>query len=61
MPEKTDDIVCLCMYVYRSTIEDAIWERDLTTVSEVGEFTEAGTNCGGCQDDIREILHQLEK
>ncbi|MDD4148857.1 MAG: (2Fe-2S)-binding protein [Bacteroidales bacterium] len=29
------------------------------TVEEVGEATDAGTVCGGCQDDIQEILDEI--
>lgn len=59
MSDQKDDLVCLCMYVTRGDIETAILERKLTTVEEVGEVTEAGTNCGACYKDIEEILHQV--
>ncbi len=54
-----DEIICNCMEVYKSTIVKAIKEKGLKTVEEVGEETEAGTVCGGCQDDIQDILDEI--
>ena len=54
-----DEIICNCMEVYKSTIVKAIKEKGLKTVEEVGEATDAGTVCGGCQDDIQEILDEI--
>jgi len=59
MVKKSDDLICMCMYVNYGTIEEAIRERNLTTVEEVGEVTEAGTNCGGCHVDIDAILAEV--
>ena len=47
------------MEVYKSEIVEAIKSKGLKTVEEVGEATDAGTGCGGCQDDIQEILDQV--
>lgn len=54
-----DEIICNCFEVTRGTIEDAIREKGLKTVEEVGEATQAGTGCGGCQDLIQEILDEV--
>ncbi|MDD2636018.1 MAG: (2Fe-2S)-binding protein [Bacteroidales bacterium] len=54
-----DEIICNCMEVYKSTIVKAIKEQGLKTVEEVGYATEAGTVCGGCQDDIQDILDEI--
>ena len=56
---KREEIICHCMGVTRGEIEDAIKKQHLKTVDEVGEATSAGTGCGGCQDKIQEILHQM--
>ena len=40
-------------------IENAIREKGLKTVEEVGEATNAGTGCGGCQEQIQEILDEI--
>ena len=54
-----DEIICNCMEVTKSTIIKAIKDKGLKTVEEVGEATEAGTVCGGCQDDIQVILDEI--
>lgn len=56
---SSDEIICNCMEVYKSEIVKAIKSKGLKTVEEVGEATDAGTGCGGCQDDIQEILDQV--
>lgn len=56
---KEDELICTCMEVYKSTIVDAIKEKGLKTVEEVGDETEAGTVCGQCEDDIQEILDEI--
>jgi len=59
MAKKSDDLICMCMYVNRDTIVKAIRELNLSTVEEVGDVTEAGTNCGACQSDIQNILKKV--
>ena len=56
---EEDKLICTCMDVYKSTIVKAIKDKNLKTVEEVGEETEAGTVCGQCQDDIKEILVEI--
>lgn len=56
---EEDKLICTCMEVYKSTIVNAIKEKGLKTVEEVGEETEAGTVCGECQDDIQEIIDEV--
>ncbi len=56
---EEDKLICTCMDVYKSTIVKAIKDKNLKTVEEVGEETEAGTVCGQCQDDIQEILVEI--
>ena len=55
---QEDKVICNCMEVYKSTIVKAIKEKGLKTVEEVGQFTEARTVSGQCQDDIQEILNE---
>lgn len=57
---EPEDIVCNCFQVTRKEIEDAI-DGGASTVEEVGEATNAGTGCGGCQGKIRAILHAKGK
>lgn len=51
--------ICHCMGVMKSEIMRAIREKNLKTFEEVQEATEAGTVCGGCQDDIEDILKEI--
>ena len=53
------EIICHCFEVSREEIENAIREKGLKTVEEVGEATTAGTGCGGCQEQIQEILDEI--
>ena len=54
-----NDTICSCMGVTRGEIIKAIKEKGLKTVEQVGEATEAGTGCGGCQPDIQDILNEV--
>ena len=47
---SNDELVCVCMEVYKSTIVNAIKEKGLKTVEEVGDETEAGTGCNVTQN-----------
>ena len=53
------EIICHCFEVSREEIENAIREKGLKTVEEVVEATNAGTGCGGCQEQIQEILDEI--
>ena len=53
------EIICHCFEVSREEIENEIREKGLKTVEEVGEVTNAGTGCGGCQEQIQEILDEI--
>ncbi len=56
---EDNEIICHCNEISYGDIVKAIKEKGLTTVDEVGEETEAGTICGGCQEDIEEILDEI--
>ena len=43
------EIICHCFEVSREEIENAIREKGLKTVEEVGEATNARTACAGFQ------------
>ena len=49
-------IVCSCLSVYKQQIVDAIKEHNLKTVEQVGELLKAGTNCGSCISEIKQLL-----
>ncbi|TDH61389.1 nitrate reductase [Dankookia rubra] len=48
--------VCACFGVGVATIRAAILDRRMTTVAEIGAALSAGTNCGSCVPELREIL-----
>ncbi len=52
-------IVCECFGVTEREIEEAIRENNLSTVEEVTNYTKAGGGCGGCHDDIRQIIERV--
>lgn len=54
-----NDVVCDCFTVTMGEIEDAIKAKNLKTVEQVGEVTNAGTGCGGCVDKIQAILDRV--
>jgi bacterioferritin-associated ferredoxin len=58
---ESNEIVCTCMEVYKQDIVKAIREKNLKTVDEVSEATEAGTVCGGCRPVIEEILKEVNR
>ncbi|MDD4610011.1 MAG: (2Fe-2S)-binding protein [Bacteroidaceae bacterium] len=58
---EEDILICSCNEIYKSEIVKAIKEKGLKTVEEVGDETTAGTGCGGCMDEIQEILDEVNK
>ena len=52
-PEK---LVCACFSVGLETLRGAVVEQRLTSVSEIGAALRAGTNCGSCIPELKEIL-----
>jgi len=53
------DIVCKCFGVTDREIERAIRENNLLTVDQVTHYTKAGGGCGGCKEQIQDILDRL--
>lgn len=49
-------IVCSCYSVGINTIVDAVARRGCASVEAVGALTRAGTNCGSCRAEIRQII-----
>ena len=52
----TGALVCSCFRVGRITIADAIARHSLKTPADVGAQLKAGTNCGSCVPEIRQLL-----
>ncbi|WP_242985416.1 (2Fe-2S)-binding protein [Vallitalea okinawensis] len=51
------EIVCACFDVSEEEIREAV-KKGATTVEAVGEATNAGTGCGGCQSRIQELINE---
>jgi nitrite reductase (NADH) large subunit len=57
---EDDETVCGCNGVDKGTILQAIREKGLSSVAEVGKVTKAGTSCGKCKSAIQVLLeHEL--
>ena len=54
-----DTIICSCLDITKGDILAAIKEKNLTTVEEITDATEAGSACGACLDDIQDVLDEL--
>jgi len=48
--------VCVCFSVGLTTLQRMIASEQLTTVEAIGEALQAGTNCGSCVPELKEIL-----
>ncbi|WP_067586844.1 nitrate reductase [Endozoicomonas ascidiicola] len=58
-PPKGEDAgrqVCACFGVGENTICRTIRENSISDVSVIGEILKAGTNCGSCIPEIRQLL-----
>ncbi len=60
-PEGLDRTVCYCFSVTERTIRDVARANDLHEVDDVTHYCKAGGGCGGCREDIAEILADLWK
>lgn len=54
--EDTGRIVCACFNVGEKTIRQTIDEFSLDSPEAIGEKLQAGTNCGSCIPELRELL-----
>ena len=49
-------IVCSCFGVGSGTLREAIEKHGMTSTQQIGSRLRAGTNCGSCLPEIRELL-----
>ncbi|MDP2225999.1 MAG: molybdopterin-dependent oxidoreductase [Moraxellaceae bacterium] len=52
----TGRIICACFSVGEKTIRQAITAQQLDSVAAIGLCLKAGTNCGSCQPELKQIL-----
>jgi len=53
--------LCLCKKVMRSTLIKLIKTQRLTQLKEVQAESKAGSNCGGCNPEIEELIVIVNK
>lgn len=53
-----DPIVCVCMEVSEDQIVNAI-ETGNHSIEAIRRACGANTNCGGCREDIEELLEEV--
>jgi len=56
--EDVGKIICACFNVGDKTICKAITEQGASNVAAVGELCQAGTNCGSCRPEIKELISE---
>ena len=56
---ETGKTVCACFNIGEKTIQEAIINQSLQTTQAIGECLQAGTNCGSCLPELREMLISL--
>jgi len=49
-------VVCSCFAVRRNTILDAIQANDFRDTESLGEYLQAGTNCGSCLPELKNLI-----
>ena len=54
--QATGKAVCACFSVGLETIGAAVLDQRLTRVAEIGAALKAGTNCGSCNPELRDVL-----
>jgi assimilatory nitrate reductase catalytic subunit len=59
-PADRDRSICSCFAVGLRALHDAIRNQRLTSVAEIGTSLRAGTNCGSCVPELKEILRQVQ-
>ena len=56
-----EEVICPCFDITYGDIVKAVKEKKLKTLEEIMEETEAGTLCGGCLQELEELLEELLK
>jgi len=55
-----DPVVCACFGISVRALRDAITARTATSIAEIGAVLRAGTNCGSCIPELKEILRDVD-
>lgn len=57
-PAEAGPKVCSCFGVSAAAITEAVQSKGLTSVKEIGNVLQAGTNCGACRPELAALLEQ---
>jgi len=49
-------VICSCFQVRQNTIIRTIIEQNINNVDDIGRLLQAGTNCGSCLPELRQLL-----
>jgi NifU-like protein len=52
-------VTCICFGITEKEIEAAIRENGLTSIEQVTNYTKAGGGCGGCHEELAEIVQRV--
>lgn len=55
-----EKVICTCMNVTAGAIKDA-FKNGAHTVKDIQNATGAGTICGACLDEIKQLLDELKR
>jgi assimilatory nitrate reductase catalytic subunit len=55
---ETEPVVCACFGISLECVRSAITSGQAGTVTEIGQVTRAGTNCGSCLPELKQIVTQ---
>lgn len=53
-----DEVVCFCQNVTSGMIKNAV-DNGVSTLEEVQKITGAGTVCGSCIDNVKNLVEQF--
>ncbi len=59
MRQDVGRIICACFGVGRNTLVSAIQEQGCTTPEALGACLRAGTNCGSCVPELRQLIAEV--
>jgi assimilatory nitrate reductase catalytic subunit len=51
-------IVCTCFAVGKNLISEMVSKKSIETLEEIGSLLRAGTNCGSCLPELKELLRK---
>lgn len=54
-------MVCACKQVSKAQVQQVISARNIQTVAELGQITQAGTGCGTCKAELSQLLRECQQ